>query len=113
MADSVALTTDRTCDANVSCVGLYVGSTGNACGILGLLARACDGWGGLATFCAGQRQSSMALPADPVISEVAANQTVPMFLAHRGNLSQLSMLVKFLFQRMADMGLEPRLVETA
>lgn len=106
----IALATDSASDANPSRVGLQVGGAGNTGAILGLLACARNGRRGFAAFCTRKRQSGVTRPADAVVGKRAANWTMPTFLGHRGNVPQLSVLVKFVLQRLADMGLEPRLI---
>ena len=96
--------------ADPSGMGFEASCAGDTGGVLGLFACTgeCRRW--FATLRARFRETSVTFPTDTIIGLLTTDNAVPRLLDHSGNIPQLPVLVKFTLERLAGMGLEPRLV---
>ena len=104
-----ALLADPASNSYATCVGFEPSGTGNASRVPGLLPGPGYSWRGFTTSLTRNRQTMVTPPTNLIVRPTATNFTTPLQLSHRYNLPQLTMLVKLALERMAGMGLEPRL----
>jgi hypothetical protein len=105
-----ASTTDFASNTDAVCVGFESGCTGNASSIAGYFARSGKRGRWLATFGTGGAKAVVTRPTDAIVGNLSADYASKRMIIHTYNLPQLAYRVKFALQRLADMGLEPRLV---